>query len=139
MKQAVMAEVLGVLDVYKGDIAEALAHTRGSSSVSEEEVRNLITEIAELFRTGKIGRSLPFFNTQIGLHSLFRWNHAETFKSNDWLDYYHAGAALPYFDIFLTERSLAAKVTSPSLRFDTLYETRVCSDPEEALQILDTF
>jgi hypothetical protein len=61
--------------------------------------------------------SLPFFNTQAGLHSMFRWNRDQKFKANDWLDYSRADAALPYFDLFLTEKVLASLFTSNSLRY----------------------
>lgn len=138
LKQAFMMEVAGVLDVYRDDIAGALAFISGSEAVAPAEVEAEIEVIKELFRAGKAGISLPFFNTQAGLHALFRWNRSQRLKPNDWLDYCHAGAALPYFDIFLTEKVLASTITSPALRYDALYDTRVCSDAAEALDILDT-
>jgi hypothetical protein len=138
LKQAFMMELEGVLDVYRDDIADALTHISNSEVVATAQVETEIEVVKELFRTGKLGTSLPFFNTQVGLHAVFRWNRGQKFKSNDWLDYYHAGAALPYFDIFLTEKALASTVTSPALGYDSLYGTRVCSDPAEALDILET-
>jgi hypothetical protein len=137
-KQAFMMEVAGILDFHRDDIAGALAHISNSEAVAPAEVEAEIGVVKELFRTGKIGTSLPFFNTQAGLHAVFRWNRGQKFKSNDWLDYYHAGAALPYFDIFLTEKVLASIVTSRALGYDSLYDTRVCSDPAEALDVLET-
>jgi hypothetical protein len=44
----------------------------------------------------------------------------------------------PYFDAFLTERVLASIVTSPALRYDSLYDTRVCSERAGALDVLET-
>jgi hypothetical protein len=137
-KEAFIIEVEGVLDVYRDDIAGALAHVSGSETVTPAELEAEIEVIKELFRAGKNGISLPFFNTQAGLQALFRWNRYQRLKSNDSLDYCHAGAALPYFDIFLTEKVLASTITSPALRYDALYDTRVCSDPAEALDILET-
>ena len=138
LKQAFMMEVAGVLDFHREEIAGALAFISNSEAVAPAEVEAEIEIIKELFRTGKTGISLPFFNTQAGLHAVFRWNRGQRLKPNDWLDYCHAGAALPYFDIFLTEKVLASTVTSPALRYDALYDTRVCSDAAEALDILDT-
>jgi hypothetical protein len=92
-KQAFMMEVAGVLDVHRDDIAAALAQAGKSEVVAPAEVEAEIEEIRELFRTDKIGTSLPFFNTQAGLHAAFRWNRDQRFKPNDWLDYCHAGAA----------------------------------------------
>jgi len=138
LKQAFMMEVAGVLDAYREDIAGALAYISRAEAVKPADVEKKIGEIVELFRTGRIGMSLPFFNTQAGLHSVFRWNRNQKFKANDWLDYSHAGAALPYFDLFLTEKVLASLVTSNSLRYDSLYDTKVFSDPAEALAALAT-
>ena len=138
LKQAFMMEVAGILDVYRDDIAGTLAHIHNSETVAPTGVEAEVEVITELFRTGQIGTSLPFFNTQAGLHALFRWNRGQKFKPNDWLDYVHAGAALPYFDIFLTEKALASTVTSPALCYESLYGTRVCSDPAEALDVLET-
>jgi hypothetical protein len=45
---------------------------------------------------------------------------------------------LPYFDVFLRERVLASIVTSPALRYDSLYDTRVYSEPAGALDVLET-
>jgi hypothetical protein len=45
---------------------------------------------------------------------------------------------LPYFDVFLRERVLASIVTSPALRHDSLYDTRVYSEPARALDVLET-
>jgi hypothetical protein len=127
LKQAFAMEIDGVLDAHRSDIADALAYLSSAELVSDAAVEAEIADIKNLFRTERIGRSLP----------LFRWNREQKFKANDWLDYYHAGAALPYFDVFLTERSLASIVTSPTLLYDTLYGTRVCSDPTEALDLLE--
>jgi hypothetical protein len=132
-KQAFMMEIAGVLDVYRDDISGALAVINGSKAVAPADVEAEVAAIKELFRTGKAGRSLPFFNTQAGLHAMFRWNRAQQLKPNEYLDYYHA-AALPYFDIFLTEKILASTVAT--LGYDELYCTRVCSGVGEALDAL---
>ena len=137
LKQALMIEVAGILDVHRDDIAGALAYIN-KEAVAPAEVEAEIAVVKEMFRTDKIGTSLPFFNTQAGLHAVFRWNRNQKFKPNDWLDYYHAGGALPYFDVFLTEKVLASIVTSPALRYDSLYDTRVRSEPAEALDLLET-
>jgi hypothetical protein len=137
LKQAFMMEVSGLLDFYRNDIAGALAYISNSKAVASAEVAAQVEVITGLFRTREIGIALPFFNTQAGLQAAFRWNRDQRFKPNDWLDYFHAGAALPYFDIFLTERRLASMVTSSPLHYDSLYDTRVCSDPAEALKLLE--
>jgi hypothetical protein len=136
-KQAFMMEVEGLLDYFRDEIARALAYIGKAEAVSAADVDLEIDAIRELFRTGRIGTSLPYFNTQAGLHAAFRWNHAQKFKANDWIDYSHASAALPYFDLFLTENALASNVRSPALGYDLLYETQVCSEPDEALEALE--
>jgi hypothetical protein len=138
LKHVFMMEVAGILDAFRHEIAAALAYVSKSEAVALAEVEAEIEVMRELFRNGKIGTSLPYINTQAGLHAAFRWNRDQKFKANDWIDYSHASAALPYFDLFLTENVLASIVKSPALRYDLLYQTRVCSDPDEALDALNT-
>ena len=138
-KQMFLTEIAGALDAHREDIAGALAHVRDVGAVSADDVNAEIRLIVEMFRTDRIGPALPFFNIQAGLHAVFRWNRDQKFKPNDWNDHLHAAAALPYCDLLLTERTLARTIASPALRYDALYNTRVCSDPKEALQSLDQF
>ena len=49
----------------------------------------------------------------------------------------HAVAALPYCDIFLTERSLTHLITAGNASLATLYDTKVTHNADEALQLLD--
>lgn len=53
-------------------------------------------------------------------------------SSNDWFDSSHAAAALPYCDVFLTEKNLAHKLPQ-MLKADLQYGCQVIGSFEEAM------
>jgi hypothetical protein len=58
------------------------------------------------------------------------------FKRGDHYDHLHATAALPYCNVFLTERMLGTLLREKPLELDKSYSCRVCWEPEEALSVL---
>ena len=89
------------------------------------------------YRAGTLGGHLPGFVIRTELYSMYECDPAYKLSSNDWHDWQHASAALPYCQLFLTERRLAHQVTK-MLHLDTKYQCRVMGpDMEAAYTVLD--
>lgn len=88
--------------------------------------------LCEAFRLGRLGSNFPTFAIRAGLASAVRWDRNRKYKPNDFHDFGHAAAALPYFDIFATEKSLCHLLVN-DLKYDTRFNTVVEFDPEKVL------
>jgi hypothetical protein len=82
--------------------------------------------------------ALPTMNVLATIHAAVRWNRRQRLKANDFLDFQHATAALGYCEAFLTERSLASLITASHTRLDQMYECKVMSSVEAAVEYLTT-
>jgi hypothetical protein len=89
------------------------------------------------FEGGRLDRELPTLVVRSGLCAAIRWDRSRRYEENDFHDHSHAAAALPYFDIFATERSLAHLVTN-QLKFDQLYGGKVVKTGAELLSLVST-
>lgn len=78
-------------------------------------------------------RALPFIRILAGLHAFIRWQRQRAFTFNDIFDLRHAAAAIPYCDVFLTEKFVKAACTSSLLDFGTAYSTQIICEEDEAL------
>ena len=86
---------------------------------------------------GALGSHLPGFVIRTELYSMYECDPTHTLSTNDWQDWQHASVALPYCDLFLTEKRLADQVTM-RLHLDTKYKCRVVGpDMAAALAALD--
>ncbi len=139
--QVLAAEVGGFVDSHRPDIFEAFQsfirrHSSdtvdtGASSVPEEEMCANI--IYNAIKKKKTGVGLPLIRIVAGLRANIRWKRNRPFKFQDFFDIYHATAALPYCDIFLTERELETYCNERPLEFASSFATEVISDEGEAL------
>lgn len=68
------------------------------------------------------------------MHAFIRWQRQRSFTFNDSFDLRHAAAAIPYCDVFLTEKFMKAACTSSLLDFGTTYGTQIIADEEEAIE-----
>ena len=85
------------------------------------------------FADRSLGRLLPGLSILTELHALYETDpQGEAQTTNDWFDSCHAAAALPYCDLFLTERGLAHRLRQV-LKADAQYGCEVIGKIEEAL------
>jgi hypothetical protein len=86
------------------------------------------------FKDRTLGQLLPGLSIMTELYALYETDRdtRKPLTSNDWFDSSHAAAALPYCDVFLTERNLAHKLRQ-LLRIDAQYGCQVIGSLEEAL------
>jgi hypothetical protein len=86
------------------------------------------------FKHRTLGQLLPGLSIMTELYALYETDRdtRKPLTSNDWFDSSHAAAALPYCDVFLTERNLAHKLRQ-LLKIDAQYGCQVIGSLEEAL------
>jgi hypothetical protein len=85
----------------------------------------------------RAGLGFPLIRIVAGLHAIVRWRK-ELFKFNDFFDIHHAAAAIPYCDVFLTERDLKTVCTASPLNLAASFATKIISDEAEALDAVST-
>lgn len=144
-RQVFLAEVGGFLDLHwtdLGDIFEAWyhwmhPHARAISQVEKDSISQSLSNVLyNIIRFRKSETSLPMVQIVAGLHAILRWNRTRAFQFTDFSDFYHAAAALPYCDVFLTEKFLSTMRTRPPLSFDKHFGVRVYCDEQTAIAAL---
>jgi len=144
-KDVFLIEVAGGLDVLKEDLEGTMVHlyeaTTGNTPTPEEVRASRATRpsLADLiysaFKHGKVGAALPGIRIISGIHAAMRYRD-QPHRKGDMHDHVHARIALPYCDMFLTEKNLGNLLTQPPLEYDKLYQCRVLWDDEKILEAL---
>ena len=144
--ETILTEIGGILDTIIPLLKEAaiqinLTETKLAANDDELEgrcsERLMANSIYNFFRLGKIKNKLPTIKIKSTLYAAIRWDKNRKFKDNDLLDIEHATGALPYCDVFLTEKSLCSLVTRKDIEFDRLYGCKVFSDPCLAVEAIE--
>ncbi|MBL8828310.1 MAG: hypothetical protein JNM18_15115 [Planctomycetaceae bacterium] len=144
-KSLLLAEIAGVLDSFREACALALKDNwlRASGNKEDCEVdadamnesgRRVSNLIHSAFTYDRITTAVPTIRVFASLHAAMRWDRGRVFKPNDILDIHHAVAAIPYCDYFLTERSLCHLVRSGNLAFENLFDCKVFSEADKAIE-----
>lgn len=140
-KKMFMSEIAGgidmmesaIYDLYERHCREHGLDTDRETPAAKEFCRQMRNVIYHGFRLNRFTTELPSLRIMAGLHAAIRWDKRRKYKANDQHDLLHAEAALPYHDLFLTERSLKSLVSGRNLEFPKLYTCRVEASPAEAL------
>jgi hypothetical protein len=141
-EQVFVDEVAGLIDVHRAEIGNAFrpyaaAMLRAAGLDSHDPVPlahhglNLAYSAAA---APKPKRALPLIRILAGLHAFIRWQRQRAFTFNDIFDLRHSAAAIPYCDLFLTEKFVTTACTSRLLDFGNAYGTRIICDDDEALE-----
>ncbi len=139
-----LAEVAGIVDASAKVIDDAfieIAAAQGATSSSQLDAdiscqhRNVVYH---LIRLGKVGTGLPQIQIEAGIHAAIRWQKHRAFQPNDFYDIYHATAALPYCDVFLTEAFVGTILNNPPLAFGKVFGTEIVWTEFDALRLLRT-
>jgi len=140
-----LIEIRGILDASRPQLAAAfqqIYRRDTGNDLTDIDLRNdksgdwLANIVYECFRRNKIGMHMPTLRVKAGLHALTRWDLARKYRRNDCADFRHAASAIPYFDFFLTERSLKALLSDGNLKIRDYSNCIICSTAEEALHAL---
>ena len=143
-KSVFLTELDGLLDVNHEVLEEVMAgvcHEMGhEGEISREDkteggafVKKLIWNA---YRLKKLSNHLPQLHIGASLHAIVRMDAKRKYNANDFEDFRHAGSALPYCDIFLTEKYLRHLLCSNPLNMDSLYKTSIAVNAAEALNII---
>lgn len=144
--QVFLAEVCGGLDALRPAIAGAfrkLYEAAGGAMTDEElrgaesgdGVRKFCALMVEAHKQKKLSTQWPSLHILSGIHAAIRYEQRE-YKRGDMWDHRHAIAALPYCDMFLTERVLGTLITGRLLHFHEQYSCNVIWRDEEVLAAL---
>jgi hypothetical protein len=140
-----LSEIAGLLDTLKIEFREMCAylyekHTFQIPSDEELAASEAPQRFANLiyhgFQQKRFTTELPSLRIPSIVHAAIRYDRNRKFKANDIHDIGHATAALPYFDTFLTERSLQCLLTRNDLGLNDLYNCTVVADPSMAIETI---
>jgi len=120
-----------MLSKYRPDILRNL-----SSNLSINSPKDLCNKIEEDVLTGNIGRYLPDIYINTCIHTLMRWDKTRQFKANDFYDFEHARAALPYYQYFFTERSLKHMLSMKPYELTNKYNCGVENNIKKVNELL---
>ena len=140
-----LIELKGVLDACRpafADVMQDIYHRDTGNIPTEQELASdksgdwIANLIYECFRLGKVSKDLPTIRMEASLHAAVRWDKSRRYKRTDCADFRHASAAVPYFDYFLTERSLGHLLSDGNLALQQHFGCIVVRDAADALEVL---
>ena len=144
-EQLYLAEVAGIVDTSAKviddafiQIAVARGATSSSSQLDADISRRQRNAVYHVIRLGKAGTGLPQIQIEAGIHAAIRWLKHRAFQANDFYDIYHATAALPYCDVFLTEAFVGTILNNPPLSLGKVFDTEIIWSEDDALRLLRT-
>jgi hypothetical protein len=140
-EQVFVDEVAGLIEAYRPEISRAfrpyatvMLQAAGADSHDLPTVEQHGLDLAySAAAAPKPHNALPLIRILAGLHAFIRWQRQRAFTFNDIFDLRHAAAAIPYCDVFLTEKFVKTACTSSLLDFGTAYNSRIICDEDEAL------
>ena len=119
-------------------------HTKETGNVrcetneeSEFQNKSLVNMVRNMFRLKKEGDNFPTLKIGAGIHAAVRMDKKRRFVANDYYDFRHAQAAVPYCDYFFTEKNLRHLLKMNSLSYDREYNCKIISKQNEVLRILE--
>lgn len=137
-----LREAAGVLDIIGLDIAHRRVRddVTGLTTLSEAlgAFDPLKTQVLSAFKRRATGTALPYVDIHAGVHSAIRRDKPRRLKPNDFHDFGHAAAALPYCSEFLTDGPLKTLLCGRPLNFDQRYGCHVVSSVSEALDLFNS-
>lgn len=123
--------------VFASHIKRTFPNAPNPSEAERAELRRTSCNVLfHAIRLRKAGITLPLIRIIAGLHAIIRWRK-RPFVPQDYSDMYHAAAAIPYCGIFFTERFLKNVCTTPPLDFGKVFDAKIVSDEEEALELVE--
>lgn len=140
-------EIGGILDLLGPELEDSLKYMHTSETDSSqgqdnqaavaESVRMFTNFIYHAYRLGKLSTEFPSLHIGAGIHAAVRYQQ-RAFKKGDHHDHLHAQCALPYCDMFFTERALGTLLTGNLVKFDKTYNCRVLWREEDVLRELQS-
>lgn len=116
------------------DMAEkALGPDIQSSADEQEDVaKQCLGLLRAAVRKPSGRRALRTLQVGALLHAALRWNRTQKLDANDIFDFHHAGAALAYCDVLLTDGPMHTLLRQRHLAIERDFPCRIMSSVEEA-------
>ncbi|MGE8723314.1 hypothetical protein ACO2KH_18460 [Leptospira terpstrae] len=86
----------------------------------------------------KLDQYIPSRKIISGIHAIYSHDSARIYDPNDFEDSLHSCLALPYYDIFFTDKSNAKILTSDLLSFDKIYNCKIEYNLEKCIEIIES-
>lgn len=146
--QAYMHEIEGGLSLYMPTARQILEnmYVRASGVAPEtieadqkDHERQLFSFFAQCFKLKKseMAKCLPTLHVHALCHAAVRWNKKQCLEGNDLYDFHHATAAVPYCDVFLTEKPLRSLLQANHLKIKRDFSCEVISSISEAAEYVE--
>ena len=144
-KHAYEVEFRAAFKAFEQELVEAVRHIATNFATPDAAMhaalemtghRPLADYIADAALAAGAADLFPTFHTLATVYSRVRWDRGRPYKSNDFEDFLHAAAALPYCNAFFTERSLSALVNQGATSLADDLGTYVVWSPDEAIAFL---
>ncbi len=141
-KQIFLSEIAFIIDFKKDyfkDVFTYLYKQHFNKDPDPDEVAKsnggqmFANLIYHAFKLGKIRNQLPTFDIEAGINAQIIHDSKRRYKENDFYDVNHAIAALPYCDMFFTEKNLKAFLTRKNLSYANKYNCVVVSEIDDAI------
>jgi len=141
-KQLFMIELAGILSLLKDSLAEIMfqIHLSEAGEGADPNAKpdpaigqTAANLIYNLFKLDKMEDELPTLSTYVTLHAAFRWQRNRRYKANDLADLRHAVMALPYCDMFLTEKPLCHLIHEKHLGLAERFVCKTHAEPDLAI------
>lgn len=136
-----LKEADGVLDVISLDVAHRRVRddVTGATTVSDalEAYQEVKAKVLAAFKQHATGNALPYIDIQAGVHTAIRRNKKRRLKPNDFHDFGHAAAAIPYCSAFLTDGPLKTLLCNRPLNFARRYGCHVVASVSEVFGLFD--
>lgn len=119
---------------YFQDAYERQTGKTHSSSAEEDGAHEaeLLTFFGNLIAKKDVALLLPTLHIDALCNAAVRWDKARRLRSNDFYDFRHACAAIPYCDLFLTERPLRTLLRQRHLELQSDFNCEVISEVGDA-------
>lgn len=126
----------GGLSLFRKDM-EALLRETAERGINDWPPQNEKLSESKAFK--KLREAIPTLDVRSCCHAEFRWDKGRKFRANDFMDFHHAAAAIPYCDLLLTETDLAQLVTKQHMGLMDTYPCAVYSDLAKATETINEF
>lgn len=143
-EQAFVAEIGGMLNVFKGHIADVFEqlYEKKTGTLATQTVeqragfeKRLLSMSVNMFRFArkKMAQRLPSLYVHAMCHAAARWDRQRNLDGHDLFDFHHASAAVGYCDAFFTENPLRVFLTAGHVALDREYGCRIISNEAVAI------
>lgn len=138
-------ELKGGLSIYLEDFDRFLLwfsqtypclYLKLNNELGINSANKLSDQIASDIVQNRIDLYLPNIYIDACLYTSVRWDSKRNFKPNDFYDFQHSRAALPYYDYFFTERPLKHLLETKPFELSKKYQCAVENDIDKINVIL---